>query len=502
MTAYQFASDLYSKVLGRAPDAFGWTGIQSWVERDSSIPSLRALGSRFFQSEEFGSKNYTAEQKLSVLYRVALNREADIWGMSYWKSQIETGARTFNQVAADFFWVEEFNAKAPRYAQTKYDFDSPQGSVYKMSANSPGFVGNGFQLQQLIDSSAPFSTIYLAQGTTIQIDRAIELKNGISLMTWGNPSTYDYVKQARLYRSATYNDGTLIGLQAGSTLSHVWIDGQRNNLNNTNWKLSNINVATYGGNGAVVEWNRIDNTLGWTSLMVGGEIHGLPPSEQLKVQYNFVDTTTSSHRKVGNRSTWSDGISNYARRAEIVGNVVLNATDVGIISFATPNTLQHSGIANNFVINTVNSAYGGLASDGLSRNQIPLTSNFRRSDASGLTFQANTLWNSNATHFDIGISLGTRAWFGTLSHTINGSFLVHNTSAGMPLRVGVGIVVSGAVNVGIGANTFNWVFDSSQVRDVPKAPLVASMSSGHASLLWSDLAPIDRLVSGVISPEK
>lgn len=500
-SAQQFLSNLYSQVLGRAPDNEGWNFWESEVIRDNSANQLRRIGSVFLTSPEFLNKSYTSEQRLSTLYRFALNREADRGGVDYWKNQIDLGIRSFSQVVIDFFWSNEFNSCVSKFTKTNYDFGSPSGIVFEQTVSSPGFSGTGEQLQEVINRSAEGTTIYLAQGAAIPLNKMLVLDNKVTIATWDLPSSSEYQKQARLYRSSSFTDGALIGVASNSHINSVWIDGQRNKADNpTLNKAQNINVGFWGGEKSSIKNSRVDNSGGFSNITVAGLANGVPEAKDILISTNFIDSTYSNHQK-----NWTDGISFSGEKVNVINNVVLNSTDVGIVAFAMPGSKQHSYIAGNLVINLSNSAYGGLVSDGVydSGGLLPFTTT---ADATELLFINNILWNSKATHFDIGISAGTRPWFGTESFSIKGSSFYMNHSNGQALRVGTGIVVSGALPAKVSYNFLDLVFAEEAIKALPRVTLAIARPfyggiEGYIDPTAGDFFPIDLKPERFIYPD-
>lgn len=87
----RFVSRLYSKALGRSPEAAGlndWTGR---ILRGEATPETVAFG--FFFSDEMKLKKLDDVEFVKVLYRVFLDREADPAGLADWVSRLEAGMK-------------------------------------------------------------------------------------------------------------------------------------------------------------------------------------------------------------------------------------------------------------------------------------------------------------------------------------------------------------------------------------------------------------------------
>ncbi len=516
MVAYQFLSKTYTDVLGRAPDAGGWNYWQGEIERDRSLDQVRRVGASFFTGDEFLGKGYNTKDRLAVLYRVALSREADLGGVNYWASQVDSGVRSFSDVVFNFFWGSEFNSIGSMYTQGKYEFRG--GTPYRPEIDQPAYrigikrtrqstewfdapqeveLTNSKQLQELLNSSKVGTKIVLAPRTLIEVTETIVTPWGVSIYTAGYPDTSEYQKMARFVRSPSFTDGAMIAASEASSLEFVWVDGQRSKINEPNFKPQNINVGLLGGTGSAIISSRVERAMGFSHITIGGEFVGLPPASSL-VRGNFVDGTFSNFS-----SQWSDGISIGGEAVDVRFNTVINMTDVGIVSFVGNKSVQKrqdSGVRYNTVLNLSNNAYGGIVSDGVfNLSGIGTAPGSYAGYAQNLRFSDNTLWTSNSAFMAIALSIGTRAWFGSASQTINGSTFKDNTSNGQPLRVGTGIVVSGAINVTVQGNQgLNFVFAPEAKKELPRLPFVASISSRYASFKEVDMEWVDMMMDSAI----
>ncbi|WNZ45217.1 DUF4214 domain-containing protein [Leptolyngbya boryana CZ1] len=515
MVAYQFLSKTYTDVLGRAPDAGGWNYWQGEIERDRSLDQVRRVGASFFTGDEFLGKGYNTKDRLAVLYRVALSREADLGGVNYWASQVDSGVRSFSDVVFNFFWGTEFNAIGSMYTQGKYEFRGgtpyrPEidqlayrigvrgiGKVTEWSDAPAGVqITTSKQLQDLLNSAKVGTQIVLAPRTLIEVTETIVTPWGVSIYTAGYPDPSEYQKMARFVRASSFTDGAMIAVSEASSLKFVWVDGQRSKLNEPNFKPQNINVGLLGGIGSSIISSRVERAMGFSHITIGGGAVGLPPAYSV-VRGNFVDGTFSNFA-----SQWSDGISNGGEASTIEFNTTINMTDVGIISFAPSKDrqkAQDSYVRYNTVLNLSNNAYGGIVSDGIVNPEgIGTTPGGYSSYAQKLMFNDNVLRTSHSAFMAIALSIGTRAWFGNASQTINGSAFINNTSDGQILRVGTGIVVSGALNATVLGNTFNFVFAPEAKPALPRLPFVASISARYASFKEVDMPWVDMMMDRAI----
>ncbi|HYC37195.1 MAG TPA: DUF4214 domain-containing protein [Usitatibacter sp.] len=109
--------DFYRGLLGRLPES---DGLQYWVQRfraaQCSGPGavygeVEAITSMFFNGGEYGTRGRTNAQFVGDLYNAFLRRGGDLDGVRFWLSQVDSGARSRDQVRQDFRDTPEFNAR-------------------------------------------------------------------------------------------------------------------------------------------------------------------------------------------------------------------------------------------------------------------------------------------------------------------------------------------------------------------------------------------------------
>ena len=139
-----------------------------------------------------------------------------------------------------------------------------------------------------------------------------------------------------------------------------------------------------------------------------------------------------------------------------------------------------------------NSSYGGIVVD-------PLTPGGATYDFTGTSITGNTFWSGRG-HYDIGLSMGTRAWFGTNSATGNGASMTSNTTGTQRAIMDVGIGVSGVTNATVQSN--NLLSTLSNTGACPNggttANIAASFSAGFATGSSVQTPYLDILLQGCI----
>ena len=482
----QYISDAYSEILGRM-DSQGFQFWSNLLHTSPNANTLRNIGSSFFLSDEFTTKNYSNPEKLTALYRFALNREADIGGFWHYWQALENGL-AFASVVSQFFNSAEFNANVSRFLSLTYDFNP---ALKPLAYGKPGEglrFADTIALQNYLNTAT--GIVELAQSQTIEVKSMVFIPDGVMLKTHGSPDPSEYLRQVRFWRSRDFNDGAMFAVSGG--IESVWVDGQRN-ISSTNYKPQNLNIATWQGSNIQIINNRSDNPQGFTGIALAP---GSTETSNAIIRGNFIDLSASNHQKY-----WADGISVSHKKGVIEGNTIVNATDVAIVLFASPvfgAQSQNSIVRNNRIYQTSRSAFGGLVLDGVFSDvgSKPFQSG---ADAYLSQFTGNYLFTAKRTTIDIGIAVGTRTWYGGMNgQTVRGGMVSGNYSD-VPLRVATGIFVSGALDVTMGSNSLVLEFAPEANSKIPRAPRIASLSGGYASFTnFQTVSWVDADMPGVI----
>lgn len=438
----QFVSKMYTEVLGRLPDTGGWTGYLGHFQSNGcNVNTVRQVARAFYVSTEYTGLQYDNAARVLTLYRGALNREPDQGGQDAATAALN-GGRPWSQMVDEVLASTEFSGLAQTIcgAGSSYYFGTQPAPSLPVSGGGFG-GGTGGQLQALLNATPAGGTVVLAQKAVVRIDSPLVVPAGVTLTTTGTPATNVYALQGRLVRTAFFNSA-LVQLHSGAKLRHVWVDGQRGAY--TNYVLNAINVQGLGGNGTEVSNSRLSNSAGWSTLQVFGAFEGLPCASAT-VTGNVITAYSSEHRPFQGRPWWTDGLSIACENATVQHNQIVDATDVGIVLFRSSPQNQRSQVRFNTVLSAGNSAYGAIGLDGLYDQHT--THQFN-----GASMSDNVFWTGPDTHFDIGIAVGTRPWFGNRLDPGTGATVNNNTTAGLRAIVGTGIAVSGMLNATVQGN--------------------------------------------------
>lgn len=498
----QFIAKMYTEVLGRAPDPSGWTNALPYFQQNGcSQNTLRLWGDSVFSSAEYPGLGYDHGSHVLVMYRAILDREPDPAGYAHWVSQLDAGAMTVPQLADSFFNSPEFIGLVPAIcAGGSYSF-APNGNSLAMRVpTDPN--GGGFDnltratLQAKIDDPANANkTIWLRQKSVVYLDSTLVLRHGVTLQTYGSPNTQHHALMARLVRApdpvthgvygAPMVDVANTDTAHPAGLKRLWIDGQRGATNTYSPEARSVRVL---GNAAVIDVNYFANTMGQASVQTAGHMDlGGATCASAVVTNNLV----TSYSATATQNVQTDGIMVGCENATVTGNAVIDATDVGFPMFPAIGVPQHSIVRANTVISAGNNTIAAAGFDGyIDRNcgdinpgtghpWNPCDTHLTQRDFTGAAVADNVFWSSPSTHFEIGIAVGSRAWFSGTGHDGKGATATGNNTAQIQTRVREGVGVSGMFGATVTGNTMNLNFNSS--GGCPYGAVVASVSSGYAS---------------------
>jgi hypothetical protein len=464
----QFIAKTYTEGLGRTPEPDEWQQAVAWFQANGCRAStLNAWARKVYLSSDYLSRGYDPPAELLTLYRGVLNREPDKADFQI-RLKARRRGQDWNDTVDAFFSNREFKRLAKKIcgAQTSYSFGNQP--VLALPVDSPGFQGTGAQLQTLLNAASMGETILLAQKAVVWLNAPLVIPRGVTIATTGYPEPTHYALMGRLVRNAAFKTAA-VTLEDGASLDHVWVDGQRGVVGFVD---DGVNVRILGGSGGMIRNSMITNAAGWSSVQVFGASEGFP-CVNVQVTGNLITAYSSGHvRGKLKDNPWTDGLSISCESTYAVFNQIVDATDVGIVLFRSHPAVQKSVLRFNRIISAGNSAYGAITIDGLQGKGT-------RPDFRFALIDSNTFWTSPDTHFDLGISVGTRAWFGPPADLASGAWVTGNTTGGIPTRVDTGIAVSGMLEAKVTGNDLNLILVD--VSRCPTAAVGASVAAGYAS---------------------
>ena len=466
----QFIAKTYTEALGRTPEPAEWQQAVSWFQANGCrAATLNAWARKVYLSGEYLSRGYDAPAELLTLYRGVLNREPDKADFQI-RLKARRRGQDWNDTVDAFFDNREFRRLQKKICgvQTSYSFGNQP--VLALPVEGEGFRGTGAQLQALLNAASMGETVHLAQKAVVWLNAPLVIPRGVTLATKGYPEPTHYALMGRLVRNAAFKTAA-VTLEDGASLDHVWVDGQRGVVGFVD---DGVNVRLLGGSGTMIRNSMITNAAGWSSVQVFGASEGFPcGGSTVQVTGNLITAYSSAHvRGKLKQNPWTDGLSISCESTYAVFNQIVDATDVGIVLFRSHPAVQKSVVRFNRILSAGNSAYGAITIDGLQGKGT-------RPDFRFALIDSNTFWTSPDTHFDLGISVGTRAWFGPPTDLASGARVTSNTTGGIPTRVDTGIAVSGMLEAHVTDNDLNLILVD--ISRCPTAAVGASVAAGYAS---------------------
>lgn len=495
----QFVAKVYTEGLGRLPDQREWqAAVDTFSSGGCTIQSLAEYGQQVYTSADYAGLGYDNTSRLLTLFRGVLNTEPDPGRFARLKRELDHGG-SWATVVAKFFAGRDFAALVPKICSGSAD--SSQTS-YAVAGQPPaplptvtaGFSGTGAQLQQVLDSTPSGGTVQIAQRAVVEVTEPLRVPHGVTLTTTDAPDTEHYAVMGRLVRGGDF-DAPMVDVRSGATLTGVWIDGARNSPGNSSADRDSIRVP--GGRNTKVVGNKISNTAGDASVNILGMSNGYRCSD-ITVAQNVITAYSNDHyltrRLDGQTSgTWSDGISDSCGDTTITRNQIVDTGGIGIATYRatidpSKKVSQQTSITKNKILSAGIPMYGAIVADpyfylpGDDRGA-------RRYDFSGTRIAQNTLWTAPSTHFVIGISAGTRAWYSggalTGANTGHGVTITGNTTGDAGARVRTGIAISGMEQVRLGPNRARWVHENVPGKPgnpCPSVDVAVSESAGTADV--------------------
>jgi parallel beta-helix repeat protein len=205
-------------------------------------------------------------------------------------------------------------------------------------------------------------------------------------------------------------------------LSHVIVDGNRPELG-----YRGGDALVYAGgssSGQVIRFTKITEPRSWSALhLIQGHPSPNPPCTNALVENNEIGPAGSSNE------TWADGISLACTNTTIRDNLIVDATDGGIVIFGAPGSI----IEGNTIRAETRTLLGGI-------NMVdynPYDGNY-----SG-TIVRNNIIDAASAVIRIGLGMGTRVW-GCLpavaeNDTLYGGTVTGNTLRGANMQYGFAV---------------------------------------------------------------
>jgi hypothetical protein len=439
-----FVARLHTEALGEAPDQDAWSAAtSSFHARGCTTATLQEFARRIYTGEDYASRDYDAPERAITLYEGLLAREPDTAGVDQIAERLR-GEGAWPRVVDSVLSSEEFTRLASAICAPASPAYAPAGATAPVDVGpaGEGFSGDQAALQAALDATPAGGTVRLAQRAVVRLSSPLRIPRGVTLTTAGEPDVAHYASMGRLVRTAPPPAGaepSVVDLAAGATLRNVWVAGGRAWIGQPQRAAVTVRIR---GSGATVESSKITDPLGGSSVFVTAAEYG-GECRTATVRDNLITAYTSEHAN----ESWADGISVACPRTSVSGNAIVDATDVGIVLYRVVGGTQASVVQDNRIIAAGRSAFAALAADPLMDGDgTPLS--FR-----GASVRDNELWTGERTHIDIGLAVGTHAWFGDRSNKGAGASFTDNTTGSLSIRTQNPFAVDGMLDATVRGNT-------------------------------------------------
>jgi hypothetical protein len=419
------------------------------------------IANNIYASPEYNNLQYTNLEKAITLYRGILNREPNntevnsianglgSQSISYYVNQLVNTTEFFNLV----------NTKICTIAGSKSDSVYRWGTTPAVTVNTGETPMSAVYLQGLLDAAKgqPDPTVRLPQHAVVYADRNIVIPAGVTLTTNGSVSRVQYAKMARIVRTSNFAT-PIITIKSGGSLNGIWVSGQRDHIVNgtaltySTWASS---VLLESGSGSSVVGSRIDTPAGNTNIGVEGEESAGIPCANIQIQNNLITGYSNTHYPVSGAYLVSDGITVKCVATTLSSNTIIDASDVGIVIFyayGTTQKQQSSAATGNLVISSGVPAYAAYMFEPYYSLQAPP----KHYNFTGANINGNSFWSATDTHFDIGISVGGKAWRSN-GDTGKNAAANNNSNEGIATNMQIGIGVDGMTDTNVSGNALSYV---------------------------------------------
>lgn len=309
------------------------------------------------------------------------------------------------------------------------------------------------RLQSVLNSGAD---LVLEKGRTYEIDAILQLtKTGQQIYTANTLSIRDYAT----LRAVKPEMVTLINAEglAGIVIRDVRIDGNRHNMRPSDGKIPMqpfISLGKMGGDDQTIRNCIITNARcsgGW------GAIHVHEHAFRAVIQDNIifgsgVDVLGNGRSALEYPFGWGDGISVAARNSLVKNNLIIDATDEGIMVQGAPGTK----VENNVIVALSREVLGGVAlidpADYCLLDSLENTFDYRE------VVVKNNLVDALGGRVHIGFPCGMDVWnWNEHQKILVGAEVLQNEMIGQ--IGGYGFAVSGVKDFIVNRNKTNAVFE-------------------------------------------
>ncbi|WP_168433006.1 right-handed parallel beta-helix repeat-containing protein [Pontiella sulfatireligans] len=352
-------------------------------------------------------------------------------------------------------------------------------------------------LQAKLDAG---KNIELQPGQVVRLTECLTFhKAGQRIETLGAKTAADYAKIVM----ADGGQGALINAHgiSGATLSKLILDGNRPGFQSLEGKLTGEPMLSFGGEGAVGQ--EIRNCIVIDGRCAGGwgAIHVQEGGAAIVIRDNVVFSAGADIRGNGRSPYekpfgWGDGISSASRDTKILNNLIIDATDDGIMLQGAPGSL----VKDNVIVALSREMLGGIVLiDPF--GYYELDAEKRTYDYRGIVVEDNLIVAAGG-RIHAGFPMGGSPWnAGFDGTTLLGARVLNNHISGG--AAGYGYVVRGVDNFEIKGNTSDATYSGlgdglpGKPPDAPMAFMYDPQNIGNSEL-QSDFVPMTNSLTAVL----
>jgi len=281
-------------------------------------------------------------------------------------------------------------------------------------------IPSGSQVEINASLRGPGSTAILCQGAVFELTAPVVINaEGQQIYTQGLPTD----ERRAILRIVSPDLSTAIIMRDydNAILSHLIVDGNRPALGHRGGDA--LIYAGGSSSGQVIRNLKIIEPRSWSALhLIQGHPAPAPPCSNALVEDNEIGPAGSSNE------TWADGISLACTNSTLRNNLIVDATDGGIVIFGAPGSL----IEGNTIRAETRTLLGGI-------NLVdfdPYEGNYTG------TVIKNNLIDASGAVIRIGLGMGIRVWgcwpAGT-EKTLYGAAVTGNTLRGTKMQYGFAV---------------------------------------------------------------
>lgn len=302
----------------------------------------------------------------------------------------------------------------------------------------------GDDLQAILDSG---EDLELKAGETYEIKKPLRMRKAGQKISTQNAKTIGDYARLKLVAQDSARILDMGGIE-GAEIENILFDGNRYAPRNPEKRESLVQAGGRKGNFQKVRNCAFINGRGWSFL------HVFEPAEGIEITGTFmfgsgVDCRGSGASEVDKPFPWGDGVSLAAAKSKVWNNLIIDATDVGVVVFCAPG----SKVFDNVVAAISRESLGAV-------NMVDTTAYYENSKGSKRFDYTdvevkNNLADAKGARIHIAFPIGKHIWgpgenAGRSGRIVYGGYVLNNEIRGA--CAGYGIALHGVENFTVKGN--------------------------------------------------